>query len=414
MGEAAVRIGKEIGYINAGTIEFLVDKSLNFYFLEMNTRIQVEHPVTEMVTGIDIVEEQIRIAEGNRLRIRQEEVIQQGHAIECRIYAEDPMDDFRPSPGMMTLYREPEISGIRIDTGTGNAMEVNSSFDPMIAKLIVKGRDRNEARNIMAQALNEYVIHGIATNIAFLERLLRDDAYISNAISTGFCDTHLGRLTDSLRSDRAAIPTIAPVAAYLIHTLSHKVTPDQDPCRRPNLWETIGYWRNRMEFTLQSDDGIIPVGIPGYSSTRYEITLAGEQYLAILSKRSPDRLDFKVGTHRYSAYISEDRDHNGYVSINGHIFRMKRTDLLTELITASQYENPGHDSRHITSPMPGKVIRILVKEGEEIKKGQPLIIIEAMKMENTIVSPGDRVVKKINAGVNDRVETTTVLIEFEE
>ena len=137
MGEAAVKIGKEAGYTSAGTIEFLVDKDLNFYFLEMNTRIQVEHPVTEMVTGVDIVEEQILIASGHPMRIRQEDVMQRGHAIECRIYAEDPSNNFQPSPGKMSLYKEPCIPGIRIDTGIAAQTEIKSSFDPMICKLVV-------------------------------------------------------------------------------------------------------------------------------------------------------------------------------------------------------------------------------------------------------------------------------------
>ncbi len=153
MGAAAVRIGKKIGYTNAGTIEFLVDKELNFYFLEMNTRIQVEHPVTEMVTGADLVEEQIRIAEGHSLRLRQETLRQTGHAIECRIYAEDPEHDFRPSPGKMTLYREPVMDHIRIDKGITSDTEITSSYDPMICKLVSWGNDREEARRRMTEAL---------------------------------------------------------------------------------------------------------------------------------------------------------------------------------------------------------------------------------------------------------------------
>ena len=170
MGRTAVKIGKAIGYNNAGTIEFLVDKDLNYYFLEMNTRVQVEHPVTEMVTGIDIVKEQILIAAGNALSFGQSDIKQNGHAIECRIYAEDPENNFMPSPGKMTYYHQPSGEGIRIDAGIDKATTIESYFDPMISKLIVWGKTRTEAIERMRRALYEYKITGVKTSIRFLER----------------------------------------------------------------------------------------------------------------------------------------------------------------------------------------------------------------------------------------------------
>ena len=268
MGEAAVAIGKAIGYNNAGTIEFLVDRDLNFYFLEMNTRIQVEHPVTELVTGIDIVEEQIHVAAGNPLRMKQEEIRQQGHAIECRIYAEDPEANFLPSPGTMTLYREPDLPGIRIDTGITARTAIKSAYDPMISKLIVHGRDRHEATLTMLQALEGYVIHGIRTNLSYLRKLMQGEAFAANRISTGFCDEHTPALVEEIRQERSAIPPAVPIAGYLIHTL--KFNTCQEKTATAGIWQAVGYWRNRMTLKLDFDETAEAIEIPAYSGSRYD------------------------------------------------------------------------------------------------------------------------------------------------
>ena len=410
MGEAAVAIGREIGYSNAGTIEFLVDKNLNFYFLEMNTRIQVEHPVTEMVTGIDIVEEQIYIAAGNKLRLQQKEIRQNGHAIECRIYAEDPSNNFRPSPGVMTYYKEPEMAGIRIDTGITAETEIKSSFDPMISKLIVWGKDRNEASHMMLAALREYVIHGISTNITYLVKLIQGDAFISNSITTRFCDEHTAALAAELETEKKNIPLQVPVAAYLIFTMTHR--RDAANGKPANIWDTLGYWRDLMNIRIQCDETELRIGIPRYSEKLYIFNMAGTEYRAVPVHFLKNRLDFTIGHHNYTAFISEDKENQGVVSIDGHIFRMNRHDILAESATASLYESAGHDSNHVTSPMPGKVIRILVKTGDEVKKGAPLMIIEAMKMENMIVCQKDATIKSVNVDLNDRVESSKTLIEL--
>jgi len=226
MGEAAVRIGKEIGYTSAGTVEFLVDKDLRFYFLEMNTRIQVEHPVTELVTGIDIVEEQIKIAEGEPLRLKQEELRQEGHAIECRIYAEDPENNFLPSPGWMTLYCEPQGNHIRIDTGVTPGTEIKSAFDPMISKLIVWAETRELASRRMNEALAFYGIHGIRTNISYLKKLIIGTPFLTNSISTKFCDEHTDEIVAEIRQEKAEIPRHILLIGYLLLSLQHPSTRD--------------------------------------------------------------------------------------------------------------------------------------------------------------------------------------------
>ena len=412
IGEAAVAIGKAIGYNNAGTIEFLVDKDLNFYFLEMNTRIQVEHPVTEMVTGIDIVEEQIHVAAGNTLRLKQEDISQHGHAIECRIYAEDPANNFQPSPGKMTFYKEPEIPGIRIDTGITAGTEIKSSFDPMICKLVVCAKDRAEASQVMLTALDDYIIHGISTNITYLAELLRSEAFVSNSITTKFCDEHTASLTGAILAEKNDIPGHVPMIGYLMHTLKHtrKVHPSSGD--KPNLWETIGYWRNQMSISLQFEGADVIVKIPGYSDKHYVFDIHGKEYHPSPLIISQNRIDFTIDHHPYFAWISEGDNNQAYLSTAGHIFRMKRRDILAESFTASVYESAGHAGNHVTSPMPGKVIRVLAREGDRVLKGDVLVIIEAMKMENQVVSPRDAVVKAVNVAVNDRVESSTALVEF--
>jgi len=411
MGEAAVRIGKEAKYSSAGTIEFLVDKNLNFYFLEMNTRIQVEHPVTELVTGIDIVEEQIHIASGQKLRFTQDEIRQTGHAIECRIYAEDPSNNFRPSPGQMSLYIEPRMPGIRVDSGMNSATEVKSSFDPMISKLVVYGKDRDEARLLGLAALKDYTIHGIRTNITFLSALLESQAFISNSISTKFCDEHLESILTAVEEDKKSLPLHIPVVAYLLASLSN--TLPGNCSEKPGVWQQIGYWRDLMKIRLYMDDAEMPVKILKAMKSSYVIELSGQKYEGNTDHWENNRLAFTVNGHDHIAFISEDKDDRSFVSIEGIIFRFRRADLLTENIPAGGQDEGGAESGHITSPMPGKVIKINVTAGDKVKKGQVLLIIEAMKMENLIAAPAEGVVQKVNVGLNQMVETSMPLLDLE-
>jgi len=278
MGAAAVRIGKKIGYTNAGTIEFLVDKELNFYFLEMNTRIQVEHPVTEMVTGTDMVEEQILIAEGHPLRLKQETLRQNGHSIECRIYAEDPEHNFRPSPGQMTMYREPVMDHIRIDKGITADTEITSSYDPMICKLVSWGSDREEARKRMTAALGEYVIHGIRTNISYLFRLLTSKAFISNSISTKFCDEHTPEIIAEIMKDREQIPVYIPLIGYVLFSLGIRNIKETLNGNPPGIWNATGFWREQMKIRIKSGEQEYTVAIPYSQDPKYRFVVGAENF----------------------------------------------------------------------------------------------------------------------------------------
>lgn len=411
MGETAVTIAKTIGYNNAGTVEFLVDKDLKFYFLEMNTRVQVEHPVTEMVTGIDIVKEQIHIAAGKKLDIAQDSIIQNGHAIECRIYAEDPANNFLPSPGKMSYYLEPEGEGVRLDSGIIEATTIHSFYDPLICKLVTWDKDRESAREKMIGALNDFIIHGIRTNIGYLRHLLKNQAYIDNKISTKYCDEHTGNLVGEMLSEKQAIPVYLPGLAYYLHDFNCKPAEEEG---RHDIWSHISYWRDLMEFEGMVEDKPFRFSVNRIKNDVYTIAADGNTHEAQIRFCGEGYMEMVLDEHQYEFYVSNDDEGNGYVSHKGFIFKVNRTDVLAgnQAILGSLDHSGGKHDGKIISPMPGKVIKISVGKGDEVKRGQTLLIVEAMKMENYIVAPSDGMVEEINVKVGDMVNSNTRLIEL--
>ena len=409
MGETAVKIGKAINYNNAGTIEFLVDKDMNYYFLEMNTRVQVEHPVTEMVTGIDIVKEQILIAAGNPLSFTQEEVKQNGHAIECRIYAEDPDNNFMPSPGTMTYYKEPSGEGIRIDTGIEKATTIESFYDPMISKLIVWGADRENARIKIIESLKEYIVHGIKTNVTYLINLLQHDAFIKNNITTKFCDEYKDEMISLMNKGKEVVPYYAPFISYLIYSLDIK-----DTISHNNVWSTIGYWRDLMKINVAFEAKDILVFFNRKKDNDYEFEINNTKYNVHVKDHNEGKLDITINDEPFTTYVSTDTRRNAFISCNGYIFQAIRKDILiTEDVFSGSGGNAGADENRLYSPMPGKVTKINVKEGDTVKKGDNLIVVEAMKMENHVLSAKDATVVKVNVNVGEMVLSQNVLIELE-
>jgi len=411
MGAAAVKIAKEIGYNNAGTVEFLVDKNLNFYFLEMNTRVQVEHPVTEMVTGVDIVREQILIAAGNKLSLKQKQLSQHGHAIECRIYAEDPANNFLPSPGDMSLYIEPDGENIRIDTGISEATTIHSFYDPMISKMIVWGEDREIAREKTIQALRDYTVHGIKTNISFLLQVLQNKAYIKNKISTKYCDEHTTDLVGLIEKEKAAIHPELPAIAYLVYSFHEDLLyPDADDY---NVWKEIGYWRDLMDIKLNVDEKQLNARIQKNGHGKIEMLLNENEYMTELRAMEMGILEMTINGHSMVFYISRDKLGRGFVSLSGHIFTIMRHDVLPSEDFLGSMEIGGKDGGEIVSPMPGKVIKINIKDGTKVKKGDVLMIVEAMKMENNILSPKDEKNEKVNVKIGDMVDGSKELVTLE-
>jgi len=408
MGAAAVKIAKEIGYNNAGTVEFLVDKDLNFYFLEMNTRVQVEHPVTEMVTEIDIVMEQILIAAGNELSFKQEDIYQDGHAIECRIYAEDPANNFLPSPGDMSLYAEPDGEDIRIDTGIVEATTIHSFYDPMISKLIVWGEDRDSARNKMIDALTNYAIHGIKTNISFLLQVLKNLAYVSNKISTKYCDEHTEDLIKNAIIEKSKLDENIPVMAYLIYSLHEDLLYSNN--EEFNIWREIGFWRDKMELKINCDENDIPVEIAKSENGEFNIFIGDREYDASLLTMEYGLLEADINGEQDVFFISKDEKGQGHVSYKGFIFEIKRNDILIQEDVFGTLDHSGKDGGEIVSPMPGKVIKISVKKGKTVKKGDVLMVVEAMKMENNILAPKDGIVETIKVKTGEMVDGSKELV----
>lgn len=406
MGKAAVAIAREAGYNSAGTIEFLVDKDLNFYFLEMNTRIQVEHPVTEMVTGVDLVEEQILVAAGNPLRLKQEDLSQNGHAIECRIYAEDPLNQFMPAPGKMTLYQEPSGPGIRVDSGIDKAVTVSGIFDPMLSKQVVWAKNRDLAIEKGMKALKNYHIQGIKTNISFLLHLLKSPAFQNNVISTRFCDDHIADIIQDIETSRKQMGDHLPVLALALHDLN------LNKFRKPgNVWEAIGFWRNLMEMTFSMNEKTIRVRLVDQQKTMYHFNMKGHDYEVYLKSVDNQSIVFSIFNQTYQAVMSCGDDGKTFVGLDGIDFILKRTDIL---LSGEDHflpdDGPGENS--LFAPMPGKVIKVNVKEGEKVKRGTILLVVEAMKMENNIVALSDAVVENVNVVEGERVDTNLELVNL--
>lgn len=409
MCKAAVSLASSIGYSSAGTIEFLVDESLKFYFLEMNTRIQVEHPVTEMVTGFDLVEEQILIAAGLPLRFSQDDVKQKGHAFECRIYAEDPANGFLPSPGNMTLFAPPRSMGVRLDTAYKGAGEVSSAFDPMIAKLVVSGSDRATALSRMVAALGDFVIQGIKTNIPYLRQLFHHPDFMANRISTAFCDLHTGDINRQVDGLREAIRMEIPLIGFVLYSLGQKSEKHAG-----TVWGRIGYWRIDPRLRVGVGQTTATIEIAGRRGDRCELVLDGKPYNAVVRHTEPSKIDFEVDGHTYTCRLSADNRGYTRLTFDGHEFVCYRDDVL---VNSDFYVAAGVSSGvaggRIMAPMPGKVIKVNVKQGQEVNKGEVLLIVESMKMENSLAAPANSRVKMVSAIPGQMVDADKVLVELE-
>ncbi|MHC1708623.1 MAG: biotin carboxylase N-terminal domain-containing protein [Bacteroidales bacterium] len=405
MGKAAVEIAKIIGYNNAGTVEFLVDQEMKYYFLEMNTRIQVEHPVTEMVTGFDLVEEQLLIASGYPLRFGQENIKQTGHAIECRIYAEDPEHNFLPSPGEIYLYKEPRGKYIRIDSSIDKEGPILSQYDPMISKLIVWGENRDLARLKMIKALEQYQIHGIKNNLPYLKGLLQMEQFQQNQISTAYCSLHTQDILQQITLKKNNIPPTTPAIACLLFSLQW----NHDSGFR-SVWEKIGYWRLISELRLMIDDQEIQVEILRSYGLHFHFLLNGIEYETSLLKISDSRIEYSIDGNHYIANITAEKQGIFEINCSGFTFYCKRKDYLED----SNIYLTSHSSQElrVISLMPGKIVKVNVEAGQEVRKGDVLLIVEAMKMENNIIAPKDGVIGPFNLKPGDLVDAQSELLQI--
>ena len=407
--ETAVSLCKAVGYKNAGTVEFLVDSDLNFYFLEMNTRIQVEHPVTEQRTGIDIVEEQIRIARGKEMGWTQDMIQDKGHAIECRVYAEDPENNFLPAAGEVTLYHEPQMRGVRIDSSIDGPCTISDSYDPMIAKLICFGKTREEAIEITRRALKEYIVQTEKTNIPYLQSIIDNQDFADNKIDTSYCGKHQEELIAAMRQVRQGIKMEDVVAMFLFYDFNHK----ED---KSDVWDAIGYWRFQMSLNVtveaarDTECQTMKVQINRRSPKCLECVINGMPYSVMLTQNG-DIKKVMINGRTEPVFVSQTPHHDYCVHLRGLDFICHRNDQLNDMKDYSHTDVAGDDMKFF-SPMPGNVMKINVKEGDEVHYGTILCIVEAMKMENNIVAKGDAKVLKINVKEGEKVDTKTVLIEL--
>jgi acetyl/propionyl-CoA carboxylase alpha subunit len=401
--ETALKIGREMGYNNAGTLEFLLDEQSNFYFLEMNTRLQVEHPVTEAITGIDIVKEQINIASGLPLSFKQEEIRIKGHAIESRVYAEDAFNSFMPSSGNILLYNEPAASGLRIDAAIDRPVEISADYDPLISKVTALGANREKARQSLVGGLSEYIIHGIITNIDYLKEVLRNKNFITNNLSTHFCEIEKRILTKSYQAKLTSIEVLQIITTLLVILyLSHD---------KGNLlsetWQTLGHWRQIMntEFDILGKKYKVAFKKTGDNAIQLSIDDKTHQFSV---EREGHKITVKGQNISYYAYATENSENVFLTLSNSTLCIKKPTPVLLEKSNDIKKVN-GDDNFKVLAPLNGKVVKVNVKSSEKVNKGDIMIVIESMKMENYIVAPREGLVNEIFVNTGDRVSGRDVL-----
>lgn len=413
MGEAAVAAAKAVGYVGAGTVEFIANQDGTFYFMEMNTRLQVEHPVTEMITGLDLVEWQLRIAYGEPLPKKQNELSIRGHALEARIYAENPEKGFLPSIGTLRhMHTPPAVTfelgsgaagtpaAIRIDSGVRQGDAISPFYDPMIAKLIVWGNDREEALGIIAQALSEYQIVGLATNVAFLKRLVESKPFSGADLDTGLIERHHAALFPT--PQQTSLQVLALAAAALLTSEQIAGAAANDPWADTSGWRMNGTLLRQLDYADES--GKYPVTI-GYRGTGWTIRQGDASAVMTLVARDGQHLVIKLDGATVRGTVVRDGE-MFHVFTGGAHFALNYNDPLAH---AGETEAEGG---RLTAPMPGKIVEVLVDKGKTVEKGAPLLIMEAMKMEHTIAAPANGTVEDLLYAVGDQVAEGAQLLAF--
>ena len=421
MGEQSCALARAVNYQSAGTVEFIVDAERNFYFLEMNTRLQVEHPVTELVTGQDLVELMIRVAAGEQLPLAQQDIQLQGWAMESRVYAEDPLRNFMPSTGRLIRYLEPQGEAVRVDSGVYEGGEVSMYYDPMIAKLITYGENRSEAIENMVEALDHYYIRGVRHNISFLSALMMHQRFIRGELTTDFIAEEFpdGFNASLLVQDN---PLICPLVAAAVHQLCEE---------RASL---IGGQLEGREH-MAANDWVV---IAGDRQIALSVELDEDGYLITMD--TPDlQCSFRIDSHWRPGdplfkgrVISSDQIEAGtegeglaiclQVEIldSGYNLTYRGAELSLQVVspraavlnTHMQIKQPVDMSSFLLSPMPGLLAKLTVEVGQEVKEGEELAVVEAMKMENSLRATRDGVVAKITAAEGDSLLVDEVILEF--
>ncbi len=409
MGAAAVAAARAIGYVGAGTVEFIVDRGGTFFFMEMNTRLQVEHPVTEMITGLDLVEWQLRVAAGEPLPLTQDRLEIHGHAIEARIYAEDPERGFLPSIGRIAHLRTPRLSAeVRVDTGVRSGDEISQYYDPMVAKLVAWGEDRATALRRLRDALDEYQVVGVTTNVDFLRRLTAHSAFADARLDTGLIASNHAALFPPRAAPTDRMLAFAALGEWL--ALREASASDARTSNDPHSpWGVVdAWWLNSgncaIALTYTVDDALYPVRLRANGSG-YVVEIADRKLSATLEEQDGVIAVALDGARATASVVplGEDR----YVFSAEGMVRLRLVDPLAH--AGQDAETSGG---HLTAPMSGSIVAVLVKAGDDVARGAPLLVLEAMKMEHTIAAPAAGTVTAVHFRQGDQVREGVDLIDI--
>lgn len=399
MGEAAVAAARAVSYVGAGTVEFIVEQrgegEMNFFFMEMNTRLQVEHPVTEAITGLDLVEWQLRVASGEALPLKQDQLQIHGHAIEARICAENPDNNFLPATGTLHVYRKPQAtafqrSRVRIDDGVREGGVISPFYDSMIAKLIVHGATRDEALARLDLALAQTHIVGVATNVQFLRGILRTDSFANARLDTALIERERAVLFDQ---EPLGLP-LAAAASIARTLLAESATATADPFSRRDGWQLHGVAVRPFEFEFRGEtqsaelrylhDGALSLRVGDVSG------------LLEIGSFPSGEIELQFAGHRHTLNVYEDES-------TAYVFAADGATRITAVDRLAHAGETHAEGGRLTAPMPGKVVSFAVKAGDKVTRGQPLAVMEAMKMEHTIAAPADGTVQELLYAPGDQV-----------
>lgn len=392
--DAAVRLAREVGYRSAGTIEFILDEEGQFYFLEMNTRIQVEHPVTELITGVDIVNEQLKIAMGKTLDIAQTDIKPQGHAIEVRLYAEDPAQQFRPSAGFIHALQIPEFAGVRSDSALNGSGRVHASFDAMISKIIAHGKDRRQATLRMQQTLDQVLVHGIKTNLDLLRNILYDKDFRNNNLSTQSIAQNLDRWSMAPVS-KSLFPLVGGLFLWLERYYNNgKQMP----------------WRMAAHDVVHVNMQELTVFHHPYGNNGIELSMGDHQHKIENIFISGNKIRFLYNKSEQTLVFNYSQ-RNAMFLVGGVHYHV----VLPDAVPLPRTDALGNKRRtsELKASLFGRVLKVHVAPRQKVKSGDPLMVLESMKMENAIVAPEDTIISKINVKEGDQVSDGQILISFD-
>jgi acetyl/propionyl-CoA carboxylase alpha subunit len=402
----AVQIARSMNYRNAGTIEFLLDENEQFYFLEMNTRIQVEHPVTEMITGIDLVSMQLAVAAGNPLAMKQEQIQINGHAIEGRLCAEDAEHQFQPSAGKLDLFQTPECKYLRLETFVHEGLTVSARYDSLLAKIVVHGQDRDEAISRFQEVLQEATLSGIKTNLPFLAELAKSETFRNNQIYTKYIDENLGEI-NYLIQERKQQTDLKPIAVAIVAYHFHKPERKGD-----SVWNQLGYWRQLSQILIEIEKTIIPVSFR--IENRLKIEIQDKSFEVEVLNREQNLLELKINGTLERFHVIEKASET-IVLFHGFSFATKSNSVLSQVQIQGKKSGIQQNFQNlICADLFGKVLHLNVTIGAAVSKGQTLLTLESMKTEIHVLSPTQARIKKIHVKTGETVAEKQVLIELEE